>query len=477
MLPLPHQRRAKIVATIGPAISQSEQLERAIGAGMDVARLNFSHGTHAEHGQVIRDIRKISGKLNRPTAILQDLQGPKIRIGKLPGGAIELAAGDYVRIATSSRAASAGMLTTDFKALPQVVRPKSSLFLSDGMIELKVLKTTPDIVEAEVVFGGRLSERSGINIPAADLPVESLTRKDLRDLAFGLRLDVDFVALSFVRQAKDIVKLRKRLGKSQVRIVAKIETTQAIDHLEEIVAASDVVMVARGDLGVAVGEAKLPTFQKQIIHLCNRLSRPVIVATQMLESMTERPRPTRAEVTDVANAVLDGADALMLSAESAVGRHPIRAISTMGDIIVDAEANDLLYDRFSPDLETSDLPEAMATGAAFLAKKLRAVAIVALTTSGHTVQEIARCRPHAKLVAATDRPETLRALKLLWGIHPLVIPRYRLAKQAWNTIEPMLRQQRLAKPGDRVIYTFGMPAQDKVSTNTVHVMTVGTTSK
>ncbi|MBV2169178.1 MAG: pyruvate kinase, partial [Bdellovibrio sp.] len=327
-------RRAKIVATIGPATREEKNLEKAIKAGMNVARLNFSHGTHEDHLKVIHSLRKLSVELRAPVAILQDLQGPKVRVGKFENGSIEIKPGEKLVVTTAPVLGKPGLIPSDFKELPLACAPGTRILLDDGLMEIKVLQVRGEELDVEVIYGGILKDRKGMNLPGVNLPVECMTPKDLEDLEFGLNNKVDYVALSFVRHARDIRKLRELVEakNSSAKIVAKIEMVEALENLEEICRLSDVVMVARGDLAVEVGQSRLPGFQKRIIQVCNQLGKPVITATQMLDSMVENPRPTRAEITDVANAVLDGTDALMLSAESASGKHPFKCIRTMHEI-------------------------------------------------------------------------------------------------------------------------------------------------
>ncbi len=360
------ERRVKIVATIGPSTNTKEGLEKAILSGMNVARLNFSHGTHEMHSSVIENVREIARKWNAPVSILQDLQGPKIRVGKFEGGSITLKDGEKITITVDDVLGKSGLIPSDFKALPSTVKAGQRVLLDDGLIELKVLSTDGhSSLQAEVIYGGTLKDRKGMNVPGANLPIDAMTEKDLRDLQFGLEKNVDYVALSFVRQGSDIVKLRELVNATRpaTRIIAKIEMVEALDNLEEIIQLSDAIMVARGDLAIEVGQSQLPGIQKRIIRLCNMMNKPVITATQMLESMIENPRPTRAEITDVANAVIDGSDALMLSAESASGRYPFKAIQTMHEIICEVQKSSDLYWDISLEDDVLDVPDAIAASA------------------------------------------------------------------------------------------------------------------
>lgn len=468
-------RRTKIVATIGPAIKGMENLRRAIAAGMNVARLNFSHGTHADHLQVINDVRRLSEEMRAPVTLLQDLQGPKIRVGRFENGAIELEEGEIVTITIDDVLGKKGLIPSDFKELPKSCKLGTRIMLDDGLLELRVEKVGEREVTALVVYGGVLKDRKGMNIPGGELTVECLTEKDLVDLEFGIQQNVDYVALSFVRRGDDIRRLREIIASrgSSAKIVSKIEMLEAIDNLEEIVRLSDAVMVARGDLAVEVGQTRLPQIQKQIVSLCNSIGRPVITATQMLDSMTENPRPTRAEITDVANAVLDGSDALMLSAESASGRFPFRCIETMHEIICEVERNgDYFYDMRMEE-QFSSVAEAIGAASALSAMKLNASAIVCLTTSGKTASIISGFRPRARIIAVTHILPTLNRLELIWGIQTLKIDPYSSSDEAMKQIEVMLLQFGLVKPGDRVILTLGVPVLERGTTNALRVYTIG----
>ncbi len=468
-------RRVKIVATIGPATKSRENLRKAILAGMNVARLNFSHGTHEEHLQVIKNIRELTEELNSPVTILQDLQGPKIRVGRFENGSIELKAGDKVTITTANVLGKPGLIPSDFKEFPQSVIPGSKVYMDDGLLELRVEAVRGNEVDAKVEYGGILKDRKGMNIPGGNLPVDCMTEKDLIDLEFGLAQEVDYVALSFVRRGDDLRRLREIVkGRSpNTRIVAKIEMLEAIENLEEIVRLSDAVMVARGDLAVEVGQTRLPGIQKQIVHICNQNGCPVITATQMLDSMVENPRPTRAEITDIANAVLDGSDALMLSAESASGKYPFKCIQTMHEIIVEAERTGHYYYNMTLDAEFFSVAEAIGASACLSALKLNATAIVCLTTSGKTAMNISSFRPKARIIAVTHILPTLNRLELVWGIQTLRINPYSSSDEAMAQIEEMLLKYGLVKTGDKVVLTLGVPVLERGKTNALRVYTVG----
>lgn len=468
------RRKVKIVATIGPATQSPEALEKAIFAGMNVARLNFSHGEHKDHAAVIRNIRELSKKWEAPVAILQDLQGPKIRVGKFEKGSITLNPGDTVRIAVSGEVGKPGWIPTDFEPLPKAVSPGGRILLDDGLIELKVMKTDGRNVDCEVIYGGELKDRKGMNIPGAHLPVDPLTEKDLKDLNFGLAHNVDYVALSFVRRGEDMRRLRDLVREKapHVRIIAKIEMLEALNHLEEIIQLSDGVMVARGDLAVEAGQTQLPAVQKRIIRLANQIRRPVITATQMLDSMVSNPRPTRAEITDVANAVLDGSDALMLSAESASGKYPFRAIRTMHEIACEVEKTSEIYYHLSLTEESVDVPQAIAASACLTAMKIGAKAVICLSTTGRTAQLMSSFRPRVPIVAVTHHMDPLNRLELNWGIQTFRVRPYRTGEEVLKEIEDLLLKIQMVVPGDKFVITMGAPVSQGAKTNTIRVYTV-----
>ncbi len=468
-------RRAKIVATMGPATQSPENIEKAILAGMNVARLNFSHGTHEQHLSVIKIIREKSMSLKAPVTILQDLQGPKVRVGLFEKGSIELAQEEVLTVTIEDVLGKPGLIPSDFKELCRAASPGNRILLDDGLIELEVLEVGKTELKARVIYGGILKNRKGMNLPGVNLPVEAMTTKDKEDLEFGLNNGVDYVALSFVRHGKDIRQLREIIQnkKSPAKIVAKIEMIEALENLEEIIRLSDVVMVARGDLAVEIGQSRLPSAQKRIISLCNELGKPVITATQMLDSMVENPRPTRAEITDIANAVLDGSDALMLSAESASGKYPFKAIRTMHEIIVEVEKNENNYYKISLENELLSVPAAIAASSALTALKLNASAIVCLTTTGKTAQIISSFRPKAQVVAITTDVDVLNRLEITWGLQTLHLKPYENLKDILQQIEKLLIENGLSKTGDRIILTLGQPIADRGTTNSIHVHTVG----
>ncbi len=435
-------QKTKIVCTIGPATAAEEQLRALIVAGMDVARLNFSHGSHEEHGQVIARIRRLAGELKTAVAILQDLAGPKVRIGSFATGTVEVRAGDRFTLTTRPIEGSQHEVSVSYPLLPREVKRGDTLLLADGTIELEVEQVVGDDIVCRVVVGGVLSGRKGVNCPSGLFGLPILREKDLDDLRFGLEQGVDYLGVSFVRTVEDVHTARqevRRLGGS-IPIIAKIETQAALHHFDDILAEADGIMIARGDLSIETPFARVPIVQKQLIAKANRRAKPVITATQMLYSMVESPRPTRAEVTDVANAVIDGSDAVMLSDETTVGRYPICAVQTMAAIIADTESARLRVTALrEEEQENSPLPteeEALAQAAGQLAAQLGAEAIVTLTVDGGTARYVAKYRPLQPILAATPRPDTYRRLALVRGVVPLLLP------AAAQTTEEMIRAAR-----------------------------------
>ncbi|MCC6277402.1 MAG: pyruvate kinase [Oligoflexia bacterium] len=467
-------RRTKIVATIGPASQSPEMLHALVEAGVNVARLNFSHGSHQDHLKVIQTLREIAKAEQAPVALLQDLQGPKIRVGKMKDGGVTLKDGQSIVVTTDKILGDSQRISTDFLELPRDVSQGTQILLDDGNLEFLVEKVDGHEVHCKVVVGGLLKDNKGMNIPGARLTVDPLTEKDLKDLEFGISQGVEYIALSFVRQGRDIRQLRELIENkgSAAKIIAKIEKIEALDNLEEIVSLADGVMVARGDLAVEIGQSLLPGKQKKIIKLCNALGKPVITATQMLDSMVNNPRPTRAEVTDIANAVLDGTDAVMLSAETASGKYPVRCVETMAEIIKEVEKTDVHYYNMNLRDEYLTVAEAIAESACLSAMKLNASSIVCLTTSGKTATLISQFRPKAKIVAVTHKMETLNRLELVWGIEGIPIEPYDDTDAVMLGLEKSLLNYGLCKPGDKVILTMGVPVLERGTTNSVRVYTI-----
>jgi pyruvate kinase len=468
-------RRTKIVATVGPASSHPEILSRLIQAGIDVVRLNFSHGSQKEHGQTIKAVRRLASKLKRNVAVLQDLAGPKIRIGKLKEDSILLEAGRSVTLTTRETLGSETEISVSYKDLPSQVRPGDTLLLADGSLELSVLETGPTDIKCRVVIGGRLTSHKGINLPTRTLQLQPLTTKDRADLAFGIDQGVDYVALSFVRQASDIILAREMIDKGGAKtpVIAKIEKHEALEHIDEIIEVVDGIMIARGDLGIETPLERVPMVQKRLIRKATNAGKPVITATQMLRSMVESPRPTRAEATDIANAIFDGTDALMLSEETAVGAYPVESVRTMAKIAETTEY-EFPYDLFERREPVSEeyLADAISLGACFLARKINAKAIITPTESGETARLVSRHKPPHLILALSPHPATVRSLSLSWGVTPLQVSKFT------STDDMLLKATKAAKqsghvvPGDRVVLTAGLPVGVPGNTNMVKVMTI-----
>jgi pyruvate kinase len=417
-------RHTKIIATIGPASDSPEMLDALIAAGTDIFRLNFSHGTHESQGEAYKRIRAASARAHSEVAILQDLSGPKIRTGRLESGRpVIVKPGDKLLIVTGDFVGGTGRLSTTFDGLARSVRPGDRLLLADGLVELRVDGTDGTTIETSVIDGGEIGEHKGINAPGVPLPASAITPKDVEDLKFGISLGVDMIAVSFVQTADDLRQARGLMaaaGAADVPLVAKLERPQALEHLDEILQSCDAVMVARGDLGLEMPLERVPRAQKEITRAARRQGIPVIVATQVLESMTKEARPTRAEVNDAANAVEDGVDAIMLAGETAAGSYPSRTVQTLDAIIRDSEASPSDdVSRRASDLLHSDHAHALCEAAVTLANRGDAQAIVAVTRGGTTARRLSTLRPRAPIVAATERTQTARRLALHWGIVPL----------------------------------------------------------
>ncbi len=455
----PFRRRAKIVCTLGPSSSSEEQLRELLLLGMDVARLNFSHGTHEEHLQRIRAVRKTAAALGRSVCVLQDLQGPKIRTSALRGHRpVNLVPGSRVTIVPGENEGTAERLGTTFKDLAREVEPGSRILLSDGLLSLKVLTVRGNEVVCEVVDGGMLGEHQGINLPGAVLTLPSLTRKDRLDLAFGISAQVDMVALSFVRSAADVRAVKKIIAAAgrDTPVIAKLEKPQAIDNLEEILEIADGVMVARGDLGVEVAPEKVPIIQKHVIRRAMHWRKPVITATQMLDSMMHNPRPTRAEASDVANAIYDGTDAVMLSGETAAGQYPREAVSIMDRIVIEAEA-DLRNSRHPlrrPERQLT-ISQAICESVAHVAEELNMRGIAVFTASGNTAGQISKYRPLAEVYAFAHHAEVCNRLNLYWGVRPVLIRQAQSVEDMVQTAERELRRTGVAAKDDIIAVVAG----------------------
>lgn len=451
-------RRTKIVATLGPASSSPDVVRQLIQAGMDVARLNFSHGSPDDHARQIATLRALSRELDTPVTILQDLQGPKIRVGQLPGGLTTLTPGTIVSLVPEAEfTGQEQSVPLDYAHLADTAQPGMHVLLDDGLLELEVVEIAGRSVHCRVLEGGVLKSRKGVNFPNLSLRLPALTEKDIRDVEFGVAHGVDWISLSFVRSAEDVRALKRLLDVKGVTkpIIAKIEKPQAVEKLDEILQEVCGVMVARGDLGVEVRPEKVPILQKLIIEKCNRLGLPVITATQMLESMIREPRPTRAEASDVANTIIDGTDAVMLSGESAVGAHPVRAVEMMVRIAREVEAG-ITFKAYAA-ADPSDA-HALSEGASAVAKSLNVRAIVVLTTTGYTARLVAAERSKTALYALTTDANVYHALNLHWGIKPLLVTGSAGSFEALVELaEATLRARQLVVSGDKVLVVGGVP--------------------
>ncbi|MDP3467665.1 MAG: pyruvate kinase [Daejeonella sp.] len=469
--------RTKIVATLGPASAKKEVLLNMIKAGVDVCRLNFSHGKTEDHQKVIDIIRDINKKYKTNVGILADLQGPKIRIGLVKDGGINLISGHKIEITTKELIGDDKQIYITYQSFPSDVRSGEIILLDDGKIQMRVLSTNnKDSVQCEVVYGGVLTSRKGVNLPNTKVSIPSLTEEDLANLEFALNNDVEWIGLSFVRSADDIIELKRIIARSDktARVIAKIEKPEAIDNIDEIIEVTDGVMVARGDLGVEMPMEQVPLLQKMIARKCRAASKPVIVATQMLESMITSPRPTRAEVNDVANSVLDGADAVMLSGETSVGEYPLIVIETMNKIVRNVEENDYPYNTSKILNENSStyMGDAVCGSAVFLAEKTHAVGIISMTSSGYTAFEISSYRPKAATFIFTSNRKLLNTLSLLWGVRGFYYDKFDSTDKTIRDVNQILKAEKLVEPGNVVINTAAIPIEKKGKTNMIKVTIV-----
>lgn len=467
-------RRAKIVCTLGPATSSAERITQLVEAGMDVARLNLSHGERADHAAVYGHVRAASDAAGRAVAILVDLQGPKIRLGRFEGGGVQLASGQRFTISTIKRLGDATGCSTSYEALARDVKAGDSLLIDDGNVRLLAESTDGVEVVCRVIEAGRVSDHKGLNLPGVRVSAPSMTDKDREDLRFALGLRVDLIAMSFVRGPEDIREAHAIMDETGGRlpVIAKIEKPEAVDRLEAIVTAFDGLMVARGDLGVEIPLEQVPLVQKRAIRLARDHARPVIVATQMLESMITHSRPTRAEASDVANAVLDGADAVMLSGETSVGEHPIEAVATMARIMSTVEAQGLF--ALAPvSLKTESRQDAIAAAAVRIAEDTRARALVAFTESGASARRVASRRSAIPLYAFTSQPAVRSQLALQWGIETFVVPRVNHTDDMVAQVDRSMLELGRGAPGDLVVVVAGTPPGAVGSTNTVRVHRLG----
>ncbi|PYE52795.1 pyruvate kinase [Deinococcus yavapaiensis] len=464
-------RATKIVATVGPASRNAETLERMIEAGMNVVRMNFSHGDPQDHRDTVDLVRSLAQKKGVTIGILQDLQGPKIRVGRFKDGRVTLAAGQKFTITMEEVEGDETRVTSTYKGLAEDVRPGMMLLLDDGNMALTVDSVKGNAVETTVTIGGVLKNNKGINVPEADLSVPAMSEKDVEDMRFGAELGVDWVALSFVRSRDDMLLAKHYLARfnSRAKLMAKIEKPQAVERFDEILREADGIMVARGDLGVEMRPEQVPVIQKKLIRACREAAKPVITATQMLESMINLPRPTRAEASDVANAIFDGTDAVMLSAESAAGLYPVEAVQMMDRIAREAEASDLYRLQQAQTIDTELAADSIADAACDVAETLGASAIVTFTLTGGSAIRVARNRPRTAILALTPNERTRNQLSLTWGVVPMLAEDPRDTDDMVRIANDELRRSNLAELRDRYVVTAGVPFGVRGSTNMIRV--------
>ncbi|MBZ4486422.1 pyruvate kinase [Microbacterium sp. cx-55] len=467
-------RRAKIVATLGPATSSYEMVRAIIDAGVDVARLNLSHGDYSVHDANFANVRRAADDAGRAVAVLVDLQGPKIRLGKFAEGPHFLAVGDIFKITVEDILGTKEIVSTTFKGLPQDVKPGDFLLIDDGKVRVEVVETDGVVVTTKVIVAGPVSNNKGINLPGVAVNVPALSDKDEADLRWGLRAGADVIALSFVRSAEDVDRVHEIMAEEGLRIpvIAKIEKPQAVDNLEEIIDAFDGIMVARGDLGVELPLEAVPIVQKRAVELCRRMAKPVIVATQMLESMIDNPVPTRAETSDVANAVLDGADAVMLSGETSVGKYPVGVVETMARIVASTEEHGL--DRILP-LNTKPRTQggAITLAAMEVAEFVEAKWLCIFTESGDTARRMSRLRPHIPMMAFTPDPAIRRRMALTWGIRSSLVEHVPHTDRMFMQVDDFFLSHGLAVEGDKVVVISGSPPGIAGSTNDIRIHRIG----
>lgn len=463
-------RKAKIIATLGPASSDVTVIRRLFDAGADVFRLNFSHGSKDDHKRRYDAIRSIEKDVGRPIGILQDLQGPKIRIGALKAGPVQIATGGMLTFRLDKEPGDATSVALPHPEVFETIVPGHRLMIDDGKLQLEAVACTKDRIEARILVGGLLSDRKGVNLPSTDLPISPLTPKDRDDLAFGLELGVDWVALSFVQRPADVIEAQAII-QGRAGIMAKIEKPAALGRIEDIISLVDAVMVARGDLGVEIPPEDVPGRQKELVRLCRHAGKPVVIATQMLESMIKSPSPTRAEASDVATAIYDSADAVMLSAESASGDWPVEAVSMMDRIISHTEQHKLyrsIIEALQPSPEHTTA-HAVAAAAADVADSIGASAIVAYTASGTTAVRAARKRPRVPIMSLSPTPQAARRLALLWGAHSVVSPEIMSYDEMVDHAKAHALEEGFAKEGDRIVIIAGIPFGRQGSTNNIRV--------
>ena len=468
-------RKTKIICTLGPASINEETIKKMLKAGMDVARVNFSHGDRKSHGKTIDFFRKMRDELKMSAAVMLDTKGPEIRTRDFEGGKAILKAGDKFTLTTEEILGNAERASITYKDLPRELKKDDEVLIDDGKLRLKVQETTATEIICTVVVGGEISNHKGINVPNVALSMEYLSPVDKEDLLFGIQKDVDYVAASFVRRAEDVLALRaflKENGGESIKIISKIENTEGIDNFEEILEASDGIMVARGDMGVEVNFARLPGIQKRFIKRCQQSGKIVITATQMLESMIKSPIPTRAEITDVANAVFDGTSAVMLSGETAMGAYPVEAVAAMARIAMQAEQDDprfLSGGNTWYEMDSSDTTNAVGHAACTLARDIKAKAIMSITKSGYTALRMSKFRPATMLLAATPHKKTYHQMALIWGVYPLMVENLQNVDVLVYRCLEEGRKEGLLNTGDKVVISAGVPLDITGKTNMIRV--------
>ncbi len=465
-------KRTKIIATIGPASNSPAIIARLIRAGMDAARVNFSHGEWEDHTRRIRIIRQEAEKAGKQIAIIQDLQGPKLRVGVMENDAVTLKRGDMLTVALKNITGTSRIISMTYPRLTKDLKTGDAILLDDGRLELAVMKKNVAGLVCKVVRGGILKSHKGVNLPGAKLSLPSLSRKDKADLRFGIAQGVDYIALSFVRRADDIDSTRRFLKAhgADIPIIAKIEKAEAVHNLEEIIEAADGIMVARGDLGVEMSPEQVPLLQKKIIAACNLAEKPVITATQMLESMIENPQPTRAEASDVANAILDGTDCVMLSGETAMGKHPVQAVEVMARFAMQAETS---LAPWPPDAHISGPDVSVAHAACRAAEEQHAQAIVTFTQSGSTALRVSKHRPRMSIIAPTPFDQVARKISLYWGVTPILVKAKRTTDDMIASVERAMLYHKLVRSHDLIVITAGVPIGVAGSTNMMKIHRVG----
>ncbi|HLV08832.1 MAG TPA: pyruvate kinase [Halanaerobiales bacterium] len=467
----------KIVATLGPAFNNRRIIRELFEAGVDVVRLNFSHGTREEHGKIIELVREVEKESGKTVGIMMDTRGPEIRTGRIKEESVELQAGDSFTLTTCDINGDCSQISVSYKGLPGDLTAGSRLLIDDGLLELRVKEIVDDQIHCKVITGGILSSSKGINIPGTSLDLPAITEKDSKDIEFGLKKGIDFIAVSFVRKAADILAIRKLIreeNNGKAYIIAKIENQEGVNNIGEILEVADGIMIARGDLGVEIPPEKVPVIQKNLIRKCNQKAKPVITATQMLESMIRNPRPTRAEASDVANAIYDGSDAIMLSGETAAGIYPVQAVKTMVQIAEEIEASDS-YQEKARSIKTpvaKTITEAISSASCKTAMDLNAHCIITATTSGYTARMVSKHRPMLPVIGATHSSDVKHFLSLVWGVYPLQVAESKNTDEMIDNSISAALEQAIIQRGELVIITAGVPVSMSGATNLIEVLEI-----